>query len=54
MKIKKETMRLIEGLLNQDYDIEICNSDEEFLVTIIGNTGTEVFTECEFIHEFSF
>ena len=54
MKVKKETMRVVTGLLNQGYDIEICNSDGEFLVTIIGDTKSEVFTECEFLDYFTF
>ena len=54
MKIQKETMRIITGLLNQGYDIEICQSDVEFLITVISDTETEIFTECRFLNYFTF
>ena len=54
MKIQKETVRIAAGLLSQDYDIEIYQSNGEFLVTVINDTESEVFTECEFLDYFMF
>ena len=54
MKIRKETIRIVETLVNQGLDIDIYTNeaDGDFIIVVINDINSKVFVECEFIDHY--